>query len=139
MLKIQIPDLTWKEDAQSQPLDLSVYFEDIDSQLQYEISGIVDIKAEIKNNKLIFSQPEDWFGTEKIIIKANDGEFIINSNEAMLTVIEQGEPPVFSEIDCKTELEEDKIYTCTLKATDFENNELKFSVSEKSNLECSIV
>ncbi len=137
MLKSQILDLIWKEDAQSQPLDLSIYFGDIDSQLQYEISGNIDIKAEIKNNKLIFSQPKDWFGTEKIVIKANDGEFIINSNEITLTVIEQGEPPVFSEMDCETEIEEDRVYTCTLKAIDFENNELKFSVLEKSNLECS--
>ena len=45
-----------------------------------------------------------------------------------MTVVDKGEPPVFSEIKCLKEINEDEEYFCEMDATDLENDGFIFSV-----------
>ena len=132
-----VEDINWNEDT-AFSLDLSNYFSDPDSILTYTVSGSNNITIRVSNSIAYFSQPKDWFGLEKIVFTANDGEFTVRSNEIILKVLERGEPPVLAKLSCLTEINEDEVHSCTLEATDFENNPFIFSIGRESKLDCSI-
>lgn len=135
-----ISDLSWNEDTVNlEAIDLKDYFYDVDEdELIYSVTGNSQITINITNKKASFSTPKDWYGIENVIFYARDSEFMVNSNQVKLTVLDTEEPPVFGELNCTANILEDTIYSCELTASDFENDTLTFSVSSKTNLNCSI-
>ncbi|MBS3071606.1 tandem-95 repeat protein [Candidatus Pacearchaeota archaeon] len=135
-----IENITWDEDSSlSEAIDLNDYFIDIDSDLEFNVSGNENIIVEINDNgQVSFSSIKDYAGQEIITFSATDGEFTTYSNSILLEVLEAGEPPVFQDLDCQTNIDEDEIYSCILEATDFENDTVTFSIVSQSNAICEI-
>ncbi len=133
-----IGDLTWNEDTNFS-LNLSQYFNDVDSNLSYSVSGNSAININISEGIAKFSQPKDWNGNENVKFSASDGEFAVDSNNISLTVVNMPEPPVLMPLDCETSVNEDELHNCTLNATDVENDTISFSAISSSNLTCSVV
>ncbi|MFH1376804.1 MAG: hypothetical protein ABIH25_04160 [Candidatus Woesearchaeota archaeon] len=69
--------------------DLNDYFEDLDNELIYSVSGNLNIQVDIDNGVVSFSSPEGWTGSETIIFRATEvnGELYIESNEIRLEVL----------------------------------------------------
>ncbi len=128
---------------EDQPLEnainLSDYFTDIDSRLEFETIGNQNVTIQIVNGSASFYPSRDYFGVEQVYLRAIDGEFSATSNVFTITVYEQGEPPEFYPLDCSTTINEDTENNCTLNAWDLENNTFTFSIAEESNSICRIV
>jgi len=135
-----IPNIELNEDIPKiNAINLSQYFTDVDSILQFAIVGLENVTAIFTNSTVSFYPSKDYFGAQEIYITATDGEFLSRSNNFTLIVYEQGEPPEFYPLTCLTQLVEDTTYNCTLSASDFENNIFTFSVAQQNNLICNIV
>ncbi len=69
--------------------DLDNFFSDPDSDtLTYSVSGNANINVNIdQNNVVSLSQPNNWFGTERVYFTASDGDLSASSNYINLTVI----------------------------------------------------
>jgi hypothetical protein len=132
-----IEDLTWGEDEGFE-LDLSRYFVDVDSELEYSVTGDNNVNLEFLGNIAFFSTEKDWFGNDKIVIRAEDEMFRVESNEIILTIEERGEPPEFIGLECQTNINEDEEYSCVLEASDFEGDAFEFSIGLEDNLKCVI-
>lgn len=136
-----IPDFNWSEDTNLEDaVSLYEHFFDADEEeLIFEVFGNENIDVSINLDGVVsFFLEKDFFGTEEIYFTATDSQAMATSNEITLTVTNEGEAPVFSELTCETEIDEDVAYTCTLEATDFEDDTLAFSTSEEENLLCEI-
>jgi hypothetical protein len=128
--------------GEDQPLEnainLTDYFLDSDSELQFEALGNQNVTVNITNGKASFYPRKDFFGTDQVYFRATDGEFSATSNVLTITVYELGEPPEFYPLNCTTTINEDVTYTCELKAWDYENNSFSFSVAGENNSICTI-
>ena len=135
-----IDDINFDEDTElTNYINLNDYFYDIDGDgLTFDVIGNTFIDVIINNGLVSFIPTPDWFGTESIIFSASDGNGSVNSNEINITVEDMNEPPEFNEIDCLSDIDEDIEYTCLLNASDFENDELEFSIADEDNLNCEI-
>jgi len=134
-----IPDQEMNEDIPLEDeFNLYNHFNDIDSDLVFEAFGNVDVEITVEDGWVSFYPSEDFFGTEQIYFTATDEDATATSNIFTLTVIEQGEPPEFLPLTCETTIEEDISHTCTLEATDFEGDDLAFSVDSMSDLICEV-
>lgn len=135
-----IDNITWNEDTNlSDGINLREHFNDVDrDELRFNTTGNINVAVQINNGFASFVPAKDFYGREKIIFSSSDGEFSINSNEVNLEVLNTEEPPEFAEINCSREILEDNNYSCELNATDFENDNLTFSVVRKNNLNCTI-
>ncbi|MDP3027267.1 MAG: Ig-like domain-containing protein [Nanoarchaeota archaeon] len=136
----EIENITFYEDTElTDYLDLNDFFSDVDENaLSFSVIGNTFINVILDNGLVSFIPDSDWFGSENIIFSASDGEYNADSNEITLTVDDANEPPEFGEINCLLNINEDAEYNCILNASDFENDELSFSVADENNLECSI-
>lgn len=69
--------------------DLDNYFSDQEgTKLSYSANGNDNILVNIDSNNVVsFSQPSNWFGTEKIYFAASDGKANVNSDIINLTVV----------------------------------------------------
>lgn len=134
-----IPNVTLNED---QPLlnsiNLTDYFVDSDSVLNYTTLGNENITILFEGNKASFYPNKDFSGVETIYFNATDGEFSARSNALTITVNEMGEPPEFLPLNCSTTINEDTEHTCALFASDPENDTYYFSVSNQTNMVCRI-
>ncbi|MDO8460357.1 MAG: Ig-like domain-containing protein, partial [Nanoarchaeota archaeon] len=135
----EIPNITVNEDTQlKNAINLSDYFKDIDSQLEFTIVGNNHIQAEISNSLLTLTPNPEFVGAEEVYFTATDEEFNIISNTLSINVIEVNDAPVFSNLTCETTIQEDTESTCNLEATDEENDSISFSVALENNLNCTI-
>ncbi len=132
-----IENKTWDEDTIA-TINLNSYFEDVDSVLAYEVSGNSNITISINNGIASLSSPKDWYGKEEVVFSATDGEFTINSNPIILTIIEKDELPEFVNFSCQSEINEDEEHNCVLEATDFENDDIVFSIGDEDKLKCTM-
>jgi hypothetical protein len=135
-----IEDLEWNEDEIFEvAILLENYFDDIDSELEYEVFGNDKIDVVITSGGIVSFYPEkDFFGSEQIYFKAKDGEFTADSNTLTLNVLDMGEPPVFAPLVCNTDLLEDVEDNCILDASDFEGDPFMFSVKKATNMKCNL-
>lgn len=81
---------SWNMNAQKNNVfDLDDFFSDQDGNvLTYTVSGNANINVNINaNNQVSFSEPSNWFGTEKIKFTASDGGLTADSSYINLTVI----------------------------------------------------
>ena len=134
-----IPDIFLDEDTNLlNYLDLFDYFVDIDSNLSFSVSENEFINITISNGFVSFVPARDFSGNVIVTFTAEDEGYVVSSNALTINVAERGEPPVFTPLDCQTELEEDSVYQCILNATDIENNSFEFIVYGESSLNCTI-
>ena len=134
-----IPSISFNQDSELiDGLDLNTYFSDIDSNLTFNFSGNSKITIEINNGKASFHAPQGFVGSEMVIFSATDGEFSISSNPVSIIVADVNDAPEFLALNCTTALLEDTEYTCSLSATDVENDSVSFGVSGNSNLNCTV-
>ncbi len=135
----EISKITFNEDTNlTNALNLNDYFMDVDSTLNFSVSGNSHVVVRINNGSVSFEPEKDWFGTEEITFTASDGELSIDSNEIDVEVIDMDEPPVFQELDCEENIIEDTEYECVLNATDVENSEISFSILNNTDMDCDI-
>ena len=143
-----IENISFSEDSNlTNRINLNDYFADVDSELEFSVSGNDKVDVVIDNNGSVSFYPEaDFFGEERIIFSGTDNEFDVSSNEAVINVIDANEPPEFGNINCNREILEDYIptgsedydYNCELSATDFENDTLTFSVVNENGIICIV-
>ncbi len=136
VLTKNIENIVFDEDT-SYTLDLTNYFSDPDSTLSFTVSGNSNIQITIRNSIATLTPKKDWFGTEKLLFTASDGQTTKQSNELTLTISDKGESPIISEFSCKTEINEDETYFCSIEASNIENDPITFSVGRTSKLSCS--
>lgn len=89
-----IPTITINEDEPlSSALDLDSYFSDIDSTLSYSITGGSNVFASVnENNEVTLTPSDNWFGTDRLIVMANDGDSTV-SREFDVVVTPLNDPP----------------------------------------------
>lgn len=136
----EIDDVNMSEDAGVESvINLEEHFFDPDTGvLDYAVEGNDKITVFIDGGIVSFYPEENFIGSETVIFTASDGDSSAESNEVLLTVLEVGEPPVFGELTCANETNEDEGQICFLNATDEENNEITFSVGDENHLICSV-
>ncbi len=135
----EIPEQSWAEDTSHEnAINLNGYFKDVDSELEFFVTGNELIEIVIDEGVVSFYSPDDFYGTEEVYFTATDGESSVVSNFVKLVVNEMGEVPVLGEFICETTINEDEVNSCELEAFDFENNELTFSVSAQEDALCDV-
>lgn len=96
MANTYIPNMSWdKNTVKSNALMLDQYFSDPDNDLlTYSTSGNLNIQVSIDpvTHLASFSQPNNWFGIERIMFTASDGKSSTSSNQVTLTVVDTGSP-----------------------------------------------
>ncbi len=143
VFKGNIPSKTWDEDTPlNDVFDLGDYFQDVDNDgLTYTVSGNTNIKVEITpGNKVSFSQPENWFGSETIVFTASDGSLSVSSNNVLLKVIDVDEPPVMDAVPEQSIHEDSGSNEIALIASDIDGTIASFSIDQKdvSKVDCSM-
>lgn len=142
VLKQNIPSLTWDEDSSpSAVIDLDDYFVDVDNGvLTYSFSGNSQISVVLgSDNKVSFSQPDNWFGSETVMFTVSDGSSSASS-DMLLVVVDVNEPPVMSEVQTQNILEDSSFNHVFLEASDVDGFIDEFYVIDEdlSRVDCSI-
>ncbi len=128
-----------EESENDEILNLNHYFDDIDSEeLSYTVDNDENVEIIINENIVSINAKDNFDGEAKIKFFASDGEFSTESNEVIVNITNIEEFPQFSELECLTDIEEDKEYNCVLNASDFENDELIFEIVDEENMNCII-
>jgi len=143
ILKSSIPSKTWDEDTSlNNTFDLDDYFHDVDNEtLVYTFSGNLNINIIVDvDNKVSFSQPADWFGSETVVFTALDSSSSVNSNALLLTVVDVNEPPVMDPIPDQSMDEDSGTHETQLNASDIDGTIAKYSVEieDKNKVGCEI-
>ena len=135
VLKSNIPELIWDE-GKNYTLNLSQYISDPENDnLSYNIKsapGNGNITLNIINDKVIFSSPNQWFGTDQVIFNISDGEFTIETNQILLNVTEINDPPILEKIK-NIIVFEGQLVKIIPNATDSEGDTLTYNFSSPIN------
>ena len=91
-----IDNVSWDEDSQKQ-IDLAPYFNDIDSNLTYDILNNDNVDATFNGGVVTLTPKTDWNGNETVRFVSSDGEFNVNSNDVVLTVNNVNDAPTLFE------------------------------------------
>ena len=94
-----IPNQTWAEDTYlTNAINLSTFFSDQENDnLNYTTIGNKIINIIINNSLVSFSQVQDWFGVEYVILVANDSNLTRQSNNITLTIYQMDESALVSQ------------------------------------------
>ena len=142
VLKANIPDITWNED-ETYSLNLNDYFEDIDNDpLTFSFKDNLFINAQISSNQLVLSAPENWYGSDNLIITASDSLLSTDSNNVNILVNSVNDKPnviSIKKIDQETSLEtetffENKSYLFKAEAEDIDDSSLVYEWFLDNNL-----
>jgi len=99
ILETQIPDLEWDEDT-VKIIDLSDYFKDIDnSNLTHSFSGNLNVDVNISGSIATITGNENFNGNDSLTFKASDGEFDVESNLIVLTILPVNDLPILEHIE----------------------------------------
>ena len=107
----EIPLITAKEDMQlsADIRDWHSHVSDADNlidELSWDVVSGHSINAVIENQFIRFSAPDNWFGTDSLLIIASDGEYF-DAVTLTINVKSVNDPPEFVETLMPIELEED--------------------------------
>jgi hypothetical protein len=140
-----IPDIIMNEDSVDKSIKLSTYFSDIDSVLQYTISGQTEIQIQTGEDTTLTITPKaDWSGTETISVSATDTINKAVADSFVITVNAVNDPPELTGTAFeKVKFSEDTDYTTELTVrplfTDKDNPVLTYTISSgDSELEISL-
>lgn len=134
-----IPHQTWGfNESRPDAFDLNDYFSSPDGYaLTYTVSGNSKINVSIDptTHKVSFTQPDGWFGLEKIYFYAADTEgSSIQSNKIVLQVAnvsgQPNKPAVIETSISPSIIKEGDLVTLTVRARDPDNQELAFAYSD---------
>jgi len=107
-----IQNISWdKNTAKNNAFDLDDYFYDPDNDtLTYYIAGNLNIQVNIDpiTHLVSFSQPNNWFGVEKVTFIANDGKSSIISNKITLTVLDLTCTPNWTPVNNQCQINDKK-------------------------------
>jgi RHS repeat-associated protein len=128
-----ITNQNWREnEIKTSAFDLDDYFLSFDGNvLNYSVSGNQNIVVQIDpaTHQVSFSQAQGWFGTEKVVFKAEDAEGnSVNSNEVTLQVEGVDNAPVLDFIP-DIYADENQEILITPHATDLDNDEIVYAFS----------
>ncbi|MDO8662670.1 MAG: RHS repeat-associated core domain-containing protein [Candidatus Omnitrophota bacterium] len=139
ILTQSIPYQAWPVNtAKESAFDLDDYFSSPDGlALTFSVKGNSNISVSIDSatHVVSFSQPQDWFGAEKVYFTVTDSEDnTLDSNQVALQVIStaSGAPnkPVITETQITpTIIKEGDLVKLVIKATDPDKQDLNFSYS----------
>lgn len=138
-----IPQIAWGQGL-DYTLDISSYFSDADQdELTFGVEETSSNQAisltQTSNGIFLFESDPEFTGEDWIVFYADDGEDRTITNTVILSVISvENQPPVFQDLQCETQIDEDTEHTCVLEASDLENDELTFEVESQTNLICAI-
>ena len=92
----KMPDITFNEDEKLVKFfDLDEYFLDFDNDSLYYTTGNIMIEVVIDHEHFIsFSSAQDWFGTEKVVIRATDPTNAIVEDAIFVTVLPVNDAPL---------------------------------------------
>ncbi len=134
VLKTNIIDMTWNED-EFFSLNLNDYFEDLDNDaLTFSFKDNLFINAQITGSQLNLSSPENWHGSDSLIISASDSLLSVDSNTINIQVNSVNDQPniiSIKKIDQETSLEtetfyENSSYIFKAEAVDTDDSELVY-------------
>jgi PKD repeat protein len=113
----KMPDITFNEDEQLVGFfDLDEYFLDFDNDSLYYTAGNIMIEIVIDNEHLIsFSSAKDWYGTEKVVIRATDPTEAFVEDAISVTVLPVNDAPTLKPLP-KITLNETEIVELDLKS-----------------------
>lgn len=109
-------------------LNLSEYFQDVDSQLEYSFENTTHTNLTLNGNILTITPKENWYGEDNAQITASDGEFEVTDN-FKINVSFVNQPPKVQSIEDKFLLAGDKV-TIDASATDVEGDNITFSIND---------
>lgn len=132
-----LPNVKIAEDSNNFILNLSEYFKDIDSNINYEVEGAENIMFSISNNILLIIPEKDYNGEQNIRIIASDEQSSIASNIFLLEVEERGEVPEIMPLNCQTEINEDEENSCIINTEDIENDVINLTARNQTNINCN--
>jgi RHS repeat-associated protein len=126
-----ITNQNWREnESKTSAFDLDDYFLSFDGYvLNYSVSGNQNIVVQIDpaTHQVSFSQTQGWFGTEKVMFKAEDAEGnSVNSNEVTLQVEGVDNAPVLEFIP-DIYADENQEILITPHATDLDNDDIAYA------------
>ena len=134
-----IPYQTWAiNTAKNNAFDLDDYFTSPDGYpLTFKATGSskVNITIDPTTHLVSFSQPQDWFGIEKVYFIATDSECnTVQSSEVVLQISnlvgQPNKPVIVNAALTPTLIKEGDLVTITVKAYDLDNQDLTFSYSD---------
>ncbi|MEK9149821.1 MAG: hypothetical protein AAB267_07230, partial [Candidatus Desantisbacteria bacterium] len=134
----EIPYQTWAiNTSKTDAFDLDSYFTSPEGYpLNYTFSGNskINIAIDPSSHMVSFSQPEGWFGVEKVYFYATDIEnTTTRSNEVVLQVENTQGPdkPVILDVDLTPSIiKENDLVKITVKARDLDNDDITFTYSD---------
>jgi hypothetical protein len=91
----KMPDITFNEDEQLVDFfDLDEYFLDFDNDSLYYTTGNIMVEIIINNQHFIsFRSAKDWYGTEKVVIRATDPTEAFVEDAIFVTVLPVNDAP----------------------------------------------
>ena len=127
-----IPDQTIILGESFESFDLDDYASDPDNdKLTFSYSGNQKIIVEIdENNEVTLTSPKSWTGKEDITFTVTDSHGESDSTTSRFTVTEpENNPPVIENIPDQ-DINEDASYEYQVKATDDDNDDLTYSLTQ---------
>ena len=129
-----VSDVSFDEDTTG---TTSLFAEDVDGDdLEFSISGGIDISATLNGSDVSFSTAQDYSGSETFTISVTDG-IVVDSQIITVTVNAVNDAPVLSLIGNQQFLEDGDL-TILLSAFDVEGDNLSFSIQGGTDIASSI-
>ncbi|MEW5760698.1 MAG: VCBS repeat-containing protein [Candidatus Thermoplasmatota archaeon] len=99
-IKAHIPPIHFDEDEiLENAFNLYTYFSDYESELNFSVYGNKNVFIDIaKNGSVSFSGKADWYGEEKVIIRAYDEEREYVEDWLDIKISPVNDPPIFSKL-----------------------------------------
>jgi len=122
-----IGTITTNEDAVYN-IDLSQYFYDVDSALEYSFDNTTHITLTLDGDTLEIIPQENWYGEEDAEITVSDGEFEL-TEDFTIKVLSVNDAPVVQAIEDKFVLA-GGVVEISASATDVEGNNFTFLIND---------
>jgi hypothetical protein len=135
-----LEEISFYEDTNSGVFNLLNYFTDADvafgDSLNFDILNVENIIINQNNNLISFSAPENWFGTEEVIIQARDLLGQVASQQVLIEVIAVNDDPNFTLPDSGFVFNEDSSLNVdfTQYISEIELTGLTLNISGNSNV-----
>lgn len=130
---IETSNIEVTEDTSS---SVSLTAKDIDSdQLTFSLvtapkHGSAELTAD---GMVTYLSNTNYNGSDSIEVKVSDGDNVTDTKVIAITVTAVNDAPMFDEAEVSIEVPERQAYSATLVATDIDNDNLTFSVSQQAN------
>ncbi|MDP8221578.1 MAG: hypothetical protein P9X26_09540 [Candidatus Stygibacter frigidus] len=133
--ELSLPDIFFSEDENYQ-LDLENYTVDIENdEISYQIVNNSVLIAQISNNILNISAPENWYGDAQMLIYASDGFRLFDLDTLVVQVLPVNDPPVLIAPEEITFLEDSSGFLDLSNSYDIDNDDFVINISDQELIE----